>query len=165
MKLRIVTVGGGAVAGRRVTSAAKGAPEQALCAEYLARLARYCKVEEVVVAPDTPAREAAGIRKACAGTSVVLLDERGTTLTSDKLARKVEGLAARGKGEVAFVIGGAHGLPSGLDATLREGPDGAASVERWCLSALTFPHRLARVVLCEQLYRAMTILRGEPYHH
>ena len=125
--------------------ALKGSAERELCAEYLGRLAHYCKVDELVLKPDSPPKEAAAIRKACEGAGVVLLDERGAQLTS----------------EVAFVIGGSHGLPAGLDALVTS----AAPVDRWSLSLLTFPHRLARVVLCEQLYRAMTILRGEPYHH
>lgn len=150
MRLRIVAVG-----------ALKGSAERELCAEYLARLAHYCKVDEVVLKPDTPPKEAQAIARACEGANVVLLDERGASLTSEKVARKLESLGSRGKGEVALVIGGAHGLPPGLDATVA----GGAPVERWSLSALTFPHRLARVILCEQLYRAMTILRGEPYHH
>lgn len=141
--------------------ALKGSAERELCAEYLGRLAHYCKVDELVLKPDSPPKEAAAIRKACEGASVVLLDERGAQLTSEKLARKVEALASRGKGDVAFVVGGSHGLPAGLDALVTS----AAPVDRWSLSLLTFPHRLARVVLCEQLYRAMTILRGEPYHH
>ena len=57
---------------------------------------------------------------------------------------------------MAFLIGGADGLP-------QETSSGA--FDRWSLSALTFPHRLARLVLIEQIYRAMTILRGEPYAH
>ncbi len=150
MKLRVVAVG-----------ALKGSAERELCAEYLGRLTHYCKVEEVVLKPDSAAKEAVAIRKACEGASVVLLDERGVVLTSEKLARKLETLGSRGKGEVALVIGGAHGLPVGLDRELAS----CGTVERWSLSALTFPHRLARIVLCEQLYRAMTILRGEPYHH
>lgn len=150
MKLTIVAVG-----------ALKGSPERELCADYFERLGHYCKAQEVVLKPDTPAREALAIARACEGASVVLCDERGDSLTSEKLARKVAALGSRGKGEVAFVIGGSHGLPAGLEAQLRS----AGPVERWSLSALTFPHRLARVVLCEQLYRAMTILRGEPYHH
>jgi 23S rRNA (pseudouridine1915-N3)-methyltransferase len=63
---------------------------------------------------------------------------------------------ARHKGIVAFLIGGADGLPPDVSR---------AAHDRWSLSALTFPHRLARLVLVEQIYRAMTILRGEPYGH
>jgi 23S rRNA (pseudouridine1915-N3)-methyltransferase len=144
LRLKIVAVG-----------ALKGSAERELCSEYVARIARYCRVDEIVIKPGTPNDEAAAIRKACEGATMVLLDERGSSFTSEKLARRLESLASQGKGVVAFVIGGAHGLPGGLDGAR----------ERWSLSALTLPHRLTRVVLCEQLYRALTILRGEPYHH
>jgi 23S rRNA (pseudouridine1915-N3)-methyltransferase len=150
VKLLIVAVG-----------ALRGSAERELCAEYLERLAYYCKVQEIVVKPDSSSREALAIAKACGGASVLLCDERGKAMSSPELARKVATLGSRGKGEVAFVIGGAHGLPPEVDAAL----GGAASIERWSFSLLTFPHRLARVILSEQLYRAMTILRGEPYHH
>ncbi len=146
MKLVVVSVG----------AASKGA-EYELAAEYLARIGRYCGVATAELKPGKPADAAAAIAKACAGATLVALDERGASLGgSEKLARRLESLASRGKGIVAFVIGGAHGLPP---------PTLAAAHERWSLSPLTFPHRLARVVLCEQLYRALTILRGEPYHH
>jgi 23S rRNA (pseudouridine1915-N3)-methyltransferase len=144
LKLVVVSVG----------AASKGA-EQDLAAEYLARIGRYCTVSAVEVKPGRD--EAAAIAKACAGATIVALDERGTTLAgSEKFARRLESLASRGKGIVAFVIGGAHGLPPATRT---------AAHEIWSLSPLTFPHRLARAILCEQLYRALTILRGEPYHH
>ena len=56
---------------------------------------------------------------------------------------------------LAFLLGGSSGLDSSVIAR---------ATARWSLGPLTFPHELARVILCEQLYRAYTILRGEPYH-
>jgi 23S rRNA (pseudouridine1915-N3)-methyltransferase len=71
-----------------------------------------------------------------------------------ELARRLARWQARGQ-DVALVIGGADGLaPAVLER----------AAERLSLSRLTLPHRLARLVLVEQLYRAVTILRGEPYH-
>ena len=67
---------------------------------------------------------------------------------------ELEAHATRGKGKIVFLIGGADGLPSEVLAR---------SAEKLSLSAMTLPHRLARLVLAEQLYRAVTILRGEPY--
>jgi 23S rRNA (pseudouridine1915-N3)-methyltransferase len=145
LKLRIVAVG-----------ALKGSAERELCAGYLQRIGHYCRIEEVIVKPATAEKEAAALSKASEGAAMVLMDERGQTLTSEKLARRLELLVSRDKGVVAFVLGGAHGLPPRLVEQAHE---------RWSLSQLTFPHRLARIVLCEQIYRALTILRGEPYHH
>jgi 23S rRNA (pseudouridine1915-N3)-methyltransferase len=85
---------------------------------------------------------------------VVALTRVGEAVTSEGLAQRLEGwqVAAR---DVSFVLGGAHGL---ADPVLER-----ADV-RLSLSAFTLPHELARLVLLEQLYRACTILRGEPYH-
>ena len=78
----------------------------------------------------------------------------GETPSRAELAQKLEAWGSRGKGVVAFLIGGADGIPRSVSQ--------AAEV-RLSLSHLTLPHRLARVVLLEQLYRGMSILRGEPY--
>lgn len=131
--------------------------------EYAGRLARYLRFELVEV-PE--ARRHAGTPRAKDEEGeallarlgererVVLLDERGTEETSAAFARRVERWLSRGQ-DVALVVGGADGLS---DAVRVRGQETVA------LSRMTLPHRLARVVLLEQLYRAMTILRGEPYH-
>jgi 23S rRNA (pseudouridine1915-N3)-methyltransferase len=93
---------------------------------------------------------------ALADATVIALDVKGKSWSSRALAKELERWASRGKGVVAFVIGGADGLPAELMAR---------ADARWSLSALTFPHRLARVIVAEQLYRALTIMRGEPYDH
>jgi 23S rRNA (pseudouridine1915-N3)-methyltransferase len=139
VKLRVVAVG-----------AVKERHARALVDEYLGRLRRYCAVEEVELKPG----KSEALARAVAGTTVVALDAGGEALASRALARRVEQWASRGKGVVSFVIGGADGLPKDL-----------AADARLSLSTLTLPHRLARVILVEQLYRAMTILRGEPYDH
>ena len=131
--------------------------------EYLGRLARSLKVE-LVELPE--ARKQAGTPRAKEeegetilsrlrpGERLVALDERGEEPTSEGLARKLAAWQARGQ-DLAFCIGGADGLsPAVLER----------AAERLSLSRMTLPHRLARVVLLEQLYRASTILRGEPYH-
>jgi 23S rRNA (pseudouridine1915-N3)-methyltransferase len=131
--------------------------------EYLTRLGRTLKVE-LVELPE--ARKYAGTPRASeeegatilgrldARERLVALDERGDQPTSAELARRLAGWQARGQ-DLALVIGGADGLaPAVLER----------AAERLALSRLTLPHRLARVVLVEQLYRAVTILKGEPYH-
>ena len=85
---------------------------------------------------------------------LILLDERGRSLTSVALGEKLEHWQSDGR-DLAFVIGG----PDGVTAEVRQR---AAFV--WSLSGLTLPHGLARVLLAEQLYRAWTLTTGHPYH-
>lgn len=133
------------------------------CDDYLRRLSRYVKVREAEVreasrAPTVAAQreEEAGRLLALApgGATMVALAREGSAWTSEELARRVEGwrMAAR---PLAVVIGGSRGLASGLLAS---------AAVRWSLGPLTLPHELARVIVTEQLYRAFTIIRGEPYH-
>ena len=122
---------------------------RAVANDYLGRLNRYVRCEEL------EARDAAGLAKTVPeGAFLVALEVDGERLTSSELSLRVERWGARGKGLVAFLIGGAEGIPAALSAR--------ADV-RLSLSSLTLPHRLARVLLYEQLYRSMTLLRGEPY--
>lgn len=86
----------------------------------------------------------------------VVLDERGEQIDTDQLAAWLANWRDRGVRQVDFLIGDAHGF-STAD---REGADRVLA-----LSRLTLPHRLAQVLLVEQLYRAGTILAGHPYHH
>lgn len=88
------------------------------------------------------------------GARMVVLDERGTALTTVALAEKLKDWQRSGD-DVALVIGG----PDGLEPALRQ-----AAHERVRLSDLTLPHALARVLLIEQLYRAWSINAGHPYH-
>ena len=117
--------------------------------DYFKRLSRYVKCEEIEVKDD-----ASLARAIPEGALVVALEVLGERLTSSELSVRVERWGARGKGVVAFLIGGAEGIPEELSKR--------ADV-RLSLSTLTLPHRLARVFLFEQLYRSMTLLRGEPY--
>lgn len=122
---------------------------RALAGEYLSRLRRYVRAEEVEVKDD------AGLERAIPqDATIIALEVGGQSFGSEAFARRLEGWGSTGKGRVAFLIGGAEGLPSALSQRAHL---------RLSLSSLTLPHRLARIVLLEQLYRAMTILRGEPY--
>ena len=117
--------------------------------EYLERLRHYVPTEEREL-PDGK-----GLRAAIpAGWELVALEPNGRGLTSEAFARWIGERMNRGGKGIAFVLGGPDGLPADLvdDATLR-----------LSMSPMTMPHRLARIFLAEQLYRAMTILRGEPY--
>jgi len=131
--------------------------------EYVKRLSRLVRLELVEI-PE--ARKHAGTPRARDEEAealleridprerVVLLDERGDEPTSPELARRLERWLAGGR-DLAFVIGGADGHGEAV----RDRAD-----ETLSLSRMTLAHRLARLVLAEQLYRAFTIVRGEPYH-
>ncbi len=124
-------------------------PLRAAADEYLARIRRYTRCDEIEV------RDGAALaRQLPEGAHRVALEVDGEELTSPALARRLERWGTIGKGEIAFFIGGAEGIPAVLSR---------AAACRLSLSRLTLPHRLARVVLYEQLYRAFTLIRGEPY--
>jgi 23S rRNA (pseudouridine1915-N3)-methyltransferase len=127
----------------------KDAPMRAAADDYFGRLRRYVACEEREVRAATDLAGAVP-----PGAFVVAMEVKGDALTSEALAKRVEQWGSRDKGVVAFLIGGAEGIPKDLS--------GRANA-RLSLSSLTLPHRLARVLLAEQLYRSMTILRGEPY--
>jgi 23S rRNA (pseudouridine1915-N3)-methyltransferase len=117
--------------------------------DYLGRIRRYVKCDEIEV------KSAKDLASAVpAGALVVALEVDGDALTSTELSRRVERWSSTGKGVVAFLIGGADGIPPELSKS---------AAARISLSKLTLPHRLARVLLLEQLYRSLSILRGEPY--
>lgn len=124
--------------------------------DYIGRLRRYVTCEEVELTDGPAAKLAPAFAKATSGATVIALEIGGKSLSSEAFARAIERGGSQGKGVVAFLIGGADGLPIETSK---------AAQDRWSLSALTFPHRLARLVLVEQIYRAMTILKGEPYAH
>ena len=133
-------------------------------AEYLKRMPREARVELVEVKPDKRAGQSADsikaneaarlIDKLPAGNLLVALDEHGREVTTRELADLLARWMADGR-DVALVIGGADGLaPALLDK----------AALKLSLSRLTLPHALARVLLAEQLYRAVSLLNNHPYH-
>src|SRR6185369_10439955 len=123
---------------------------------YLARVRRHFPVDEIEVEDGPISHITNALAKHAKGASIVALEAAGRELDSPSFAREMEAFGRLGKGDVAFVIGGKAGLPKEIT--------GAAKAV-WSLSRLTFPHRLARLVLSEQLYRATAITRNEPYAH
>jgi 23S rRNA (pseudouridine1915-N3)-methyltransferase len=130
--------------------------------EYERRAARYWPIEILEVQAEsaksrTPdevrRREAERLLERASGT-IVALDERGRSFTTDVFAKWVADRRDRAE-DTTFVIGGAFGL----DDVVRKRAILVLSVAPW-----TLQHELARLILAEQLYRAGTILRGEPYH-
>jgi len=153
MKLRIVALS------HRIPAWAAAA-----CADYAQRMPRDYALDVIELKPRfrranqpiaaTLAAEAELIARATTGFSVIALDERGSRWTTGELAARLG--RDRDAGEpLAFVIGSADGLADSVKKR-------ATAV--FSLSALTLPHALARVVLFEQLYRAVSVLTGHPYH-
>ena len=122
--------------------------------EYLKRLSRYCRAEVKEIAERrTPEEEADDILRALRGTVIVLAAE-GKKLSSEGFAARLKRIADAG-GEITFVIGSSEGLSERVKARA----DGLLS-----FSDMTFPHRLMRVMLLEQTYRAFSINAGAKYH-
>ena len=115
-------------------------------------------VELIEVESRKPGREAEGaalLAALPAGTHLFVCDERGTAWRSRDFATRLSELRDRGVRQASFVIGGADGLSEEVRV---------AAAERLAFGPQTWPHALARVMLTEQLYRAVTILAGSPYH-
>lgn len=134
--------------------------------DYEARIRRYYTYAAVELKEEAFRRagDAARVRdeegkrllaRVAPGADLVALHETGRQWSSERLSAYLADLALRASPGVAFVIGGAYGLS---DAVLGH------ATHQLSLSAFTLPHELARLVLVEQIYRAGTIARGEPYH-
>ncbi len=134
-------------------------------AEYAKRMPREARIELVEIKPEKRSggktveqiqtSEMERIQAALPATAMhVMLDERGTEMSTLELADNMKFWLQEGR-DVAFVIGGADGLHPGLRQ--RAG-------KLMSLSRLTLPHGMVRVLLAEQLYRAMSVIQGHPYH-
>lgn len=135
------------------------------CEDYLKRMPRDLPLQLIEVKPaargagrpvDRLLEEERGrLRERIAPTSrLVTLDERGAVWTTRELAARIE-TARQDSADLTFLIGGADGLHEEFKAT---------ALPQFALSRLTLPHALARVVLVEQLYRAVSVLNNHPYH-
>ena len=119
-------------------------------------VADYCKRSRALLPIELVALRGLDQLRARAGDCRVVLDERGEQIDTPTLAAWLGDWRERGVRGVDFLIGDAHGFS---DA------DRSGATKVMALSRLTLPHRLAQVLLVEQLYRAGTILAGHPYHH
>jgi 23S rRNA (pseudouridine1915-N3)-methyltransferase len=99
--------------------------------------------------------EGASILDKAGASVVVAFDERGRSVTSEAFAQRIGAWRDEGRDRIAFVIGG----PDGLDQRVRDGADLVIA-----FGTLTLPHQVVRALVVEQLYRALTILAGHPYH-
>jgi 23S rRNA (pseudouridine1915-N3)-methyltransferase len=131
--------------------------------EYLPRMKGFAQITIREVATSTELPEAqmkqaeakAVLALVEPGDYFVVLDERGKSLTSHQLAQDFQNRMNQGVSSFCFAIGGAYGW----DESIKEKASAVLS-----LSSMTFPYQLTRLILVEQLYRAMTILKGIPYH-
>lgn len=134
---------------------------------YSSRLSHYvpfsvCEIPELkntsaLTRTQIKEREGELILKAIKPTDrVILLDERGKEYRSVEFAVEIRRLSLAGGKDIVFVIGGAYGFSEAVYAR---------SVGKISLSRMTFSHQMVRTIFAEQLYRAFTIIKGEPYHH
>jgi 23S rRNA (pseudouridine1915-N3)-methyltransferase len=147
----------------------KTGPEKDLAARYLDRLAKagpaigmeFTRVTEVAESRasngETRKREEAAmlLKTIADGSVLILLDERGKAMDSEAFAALLGNYRDQGKRDVTIAIGGADGL----DPALHDEADATI-----CLGKMTWPHQVVRILIAEQLYRAVTILSGHPYH-
>lgn len=135
--------------------------------EYLNRLKHYQQVEKIEIPELKNAKKLSQdqIKKAEGelilkqlqpGDTVILLDEKGASFTSIKFANYMQKKFNGGGKNLVFIIGGAYGFSDEI-YTLAQ--------DKISLSNMTFSHQMVRLFFLEQIYRAFTILKGEPYHH
>ncbi|MBK6810834.1 MAG: 23S rRNA (pseudouridine(1915)-N(3))-methyltransferase RlmH [Sandaracinaceae bacterium] len=146
MRVRIIAVG-----------KIKEKPTQELLRDYYGRIDRYARFDEVELKDGTEEEVTERFERAIPERSrVVALEVLGQRWSSDQLAQHLGRCEGEGVQSAVFLIGGSYGLPKVISKR--------ADVQL-SLSAMTLPHRLARLLLAEQVYRGFTILRNEPYSH
>ncbi|HEY0784551.1 MAG TPA: 23S rRNA (pseudouridine(1915)-N(3))-methyltransferase RlmH [Acidobacteriaceae bacterium] len=134
-------------------------PAQALLDHYLARLAPYTSAQHQLFRSEAAFLDSLARTRARTPPLVVLLDSRGTQLSSDALAARIAQEQQQDRQLLVFAIGPA----SGWSPHARDQAHTHAAL-LLSFGPMTLPHELARVLLAEQLYRAFTILAGHPYH-
>lgn len=121
------------------------------CLEYIKRMRVFCNAETFYIKPSTPKSEAVAIQKKInPGDFVFVLDEKGKQLNSFEFAKLIETIDK----PIVFVVGGAFGVEK----------EAFRTSFFLSLSKLTLPHAIARLVICESVYRSFTIINRLPYH-
>jgi len=125
--------------------------------DYTKRIDRHIKTEWKVISSSDIKKESESILKCLTSEDYfVVLDDKGKELDTIELSQFIEKRMIAGDKRVVFVIGGAYGV--GEEVSKR-----ANFI--WSLSKLTFPHQLVRLILSEAIYRAISVIKKEPYHH
>jgi 23S rRNA (pseudouridine1915-N3)-methyltransferase len=146
VRVRIIAVG-----------KAKDRELRSLLGDYYSRIGRYAKLEELELKDGKESEVCERLSRSIPERSrVVALEVDGRRLSSHELSKWIDRAENDSVQTVVFLIGGSYGLPSEISKK---------ADLRLSLSAMTLPHRLARLVLAEQVYRAFSISRGEPYDH
>jgi 23S rRNA (pseudouridine1915-N3)-methyltransferase len=136
-------------------------------AEYEKRLKHYIRFEEIVIPElkkvaklsenEIKVKEGSLIlSKVQNSDDLILLDEGGKLYSSEEFANRMDKFAVAGAKNIVFVVGGAYGFSDEMYLRAKQ---------KISLSKMTFSHQMVRTIFKEQLYRAYTILKGEPYHH
>ena len=131
---------------------------------YLKRLSNYISLSQAVLALSSAKDKRIAIEdeskaiqlKLLPGDFIVVLDENGSEITSRQLSGLFQKWMVQGIGRVVFIIGG----PFGISSVLKQKANLILSVSKF-----TFTHQMVRLILVEQIYRAMTIIKNESYHH
>ena len=150
MRIRILCVG-----------RMKDGPERELVDDYLGRAQKsgkslgYRGVEEIEIPSSTKDDEGTRLLAKHGQGILIRLDERGESWTSQDLSKRLARWRDGGEDAVSFVIGGADGTSPAIASTARH---------TICFGVQTWPHRLVRVLIAEQVYRALSIEAGSPYH-
>lgn len=139
---------------------------KSICDEYRKRINHYIKMEEVVIdnsaiklADKQKIKDKEGeliLKKINATDFVILLDDKGKEFTSVQFAQYLETTFNQSIKNIFFVVGGAYGFSNAVYKRTNA---------KLSLSKMTFSHQIVRAIFSEQLYRAFTIIRNEPYHH
>ena len=126
-------------------------------ADYTKRISRYFQVEWKLIPNSGVEKEADAVLKALNSEDfVVILDDKGKEMNTMELAQFIEKRMSASDKRIVFVIGGAYGFNESVYKRANF---------KWSLSKLTFPHQLVRLILSESLYRAISVIKKEPYHH
>lgn len=150
MRIRILCVG-----------RMKDGPERELVDDYLGRAQKsgkslgYRGVEEIEIPSSTKDDESTRLLAKHGQGILIRLDERGESWTSQELSKRLARWRDAGEDAVSFVIGGADGTSPAIASAARH---------TICFGVQTWPHRLVRVLIAEQIYRALSIEAGSPYH-
>lgn len=125
--------------------------------DYTKRINNYFKTEWKIIPSSDIKKESENVLKTIeSGDYLVVLDERGKELSTIELADFIEKRMIASDKRIVFVIGGAYGVD---EEVLQK------ANFKWSLSKLVFPHQIVRLILSETVYRAITVIKNEPYHH